>query len=137
MNPDLEKLIELPRADVELARLHAEVAALPRRVAAIEAKLAGTKARMEAARAALKNTENNRRKYESQISDLRLKISKYRDQSLEVKTNDQYRALMHEIGFAERDIAGLEDKILEGMLEAESREKELKQQEVELKAETA
>ncbi len=135
MNPDLEKLIELQRADVELARLNAEVAALPKRVAAIEAKLAGTQGRVEGARAALKATESNRRKYESQISDLRQKISKYRDQSLAVKTNDQYRALMHEIGFAEKDITSLEDKILEGMLETENREKELKELEVELRAE--
>ncbi len=137
MNPDLEKLIELQEADGVIGRLNAEVAALPRRVAAIEAKLAGTRARVDAARAALKAGETNRRKYESQISDLRQKISKYRDQSLEVKTNDQYRALMHEIGFAEKDISALEDKILESMLETEAREKELKHEEAEFKAETS
>jgi hypothetical protein len=137
MNPDLEKLIALQEADREIARLNEEVATLPRRVAAIEAKLAGTRARVEAARAAVKAGENNRRKFESQISDLRQKISKYRDQSLEVKTNEQYRALMHEIEFAQRDIGALEDKILEIMLDAESREKEIKELEVELKAEMA
>ncbi len=137
MNPELEKLIELQQTDRETARLQSEVAALPRRVAAIEAKLAGTRSRVEAARAALKTDEANRRKYETQISDLRQKISKYRDQSLEVKTNDQYRALMNEIQFAERDIAALEDKILEIMVGAESREAGIKELEAELKSEIA
>ncbi len=137
MNSDLEKLIELQRVDREIGRLREEVAALPRRVGAIEAKLAGTKSRIEAARSALKADDANRRKHETQIQDLRQKISKYRDQSLEVKTNDQYRALMHEIGFAEKDIGALEDKVLEAMLDADTRQGELKQLEVELKAETA
>ncbi len=137
MNPELEKLIELQQADREVGRLQEEIAALPRRVAAIEAKLAGTKTRVEAARAAVKADEANRRKYETQISDLRQKISKYRDQSLDVKTNEQYRALMNEIQFAERDIGGLEDKILEIMVGAELREQEIKELDAELKAETA
>ncbi len=137
MNPDLEKLIELQRVDREIGRLREEVAALPRRVNAIEAKLAGTKTRIESIRNALKAADASRRKHETQIQDLRQKISKYRDQSLEVKTNDQYRALMHEIGFAEKDIAGLEDKILEAMLDTDTRQGELKQLEIELKAETA
>ncbi len=137
MNPDLEQLIALQEADAVIGRLNEEVAALPRRVAAIEAKLAGKRARVDAARAALKNGETSRRKCEGQISDLRQKISKYRDQSLEVKTNDQYRALMHEIDFTQQDIGALEDKILESMVEAESLEKDIKTLEVELKAETA
>ncbi len=65
------------------------------------------------------------------------KISKYRDQSLEVKTNEQYKALMHEIQFAEQDIRTNEDKILELMVNAEAREKHVKAAEAELKAETA
>ncbi len=137
MNPELEKLIELQQADREVARLKDDIAALPRRVAAIEAKLAGTHSRVEAARAAAKADEGNRRKYESQISDLRQKISKDRDQSLDVKTNEQYRALMNEVQFAERDIAALEDKILEILVGAESREAEIKALEAELKAEIA
>src|SRR5260370_38179817 len=64
-------------------------------------------------------------------------MSKYRDQSLEVKTNEQYKALLHEIQFAETEIAANEDKILELMVNAEVREKEVKAAEAELKEETA
>jgi len=137
MLPDVQNLIELQHADREILRLKAEIAALPKRVAAIEAKLAGTKAGLDKARGAIKADEAARRKYETAILDLQQKISKYRDQSLEVKTNDQYKALLHEIQFAEQDIRINEDRILELMVNAETRDKDIKAAEAELKAETA
>jgi predicted nucleic acid-binding Zn-ribbon protein len=135
--PDIENLLKLQVADKEIKRLLDEIAEFPKRVAVIEAKLAGTKAQLEKAQASVKADEASRRKFESSISDLRGKISKYRDQSLDVKTNDQYKALLHEIQFAEKEIAGNEDKILELMVNADAREKEVKAAQAELKAETA
>jgi len=137
MNPDLQKLNDLQEVDSRIAVLKAEVAALPRQVQQIEAKLAGSKARVESAQAELKADEGSRRKYESEIQDQQQKISKYRDQSLNVKTNDEYRALLHEIEFAETAIRKLEDKILELMVAADNRKDALKQAEAALKADTA
>jgi len=122
MSPEIEHLISLQRADREIQRLQLEIAELPKRVAVIEEKLAGTKAGLEKARATIKTDEAARRKYETAITDLRGKISKYRDQSLDVKTNEQYKALLHEIQFAEQEISANEDKILELMVNAEVRE---------------
>ena len=137
MNADLERLIQLQDADQQIARLNEEIAALPRRVAGIESKLAATKSQLEKARTALTATQADRRRLEGQIQSEQQKISKYRDQSLAVKTNEQYRALLQEIQFAEAEIRGHEDKILEGMLAAESQEKQIKAAEADLKAETA
>src|ERR1700693_5368195 len=137
MLPDVQNLMELQQADREILRLNQEIAALPKRVAAIEKKAAGTKAGLERAKTAVKGDEAIRRKYDSAIQDLQQKISKYRDQSLAVKTNEQYKALLHEIQFAEQDIRTHEDKILELMVNAEVREKDVKAAEATLKAETA
>src|SRR5437667_7364123 len=137
MLSDIDNLLLLQEADREIRRLNDEVAALPKRVAAIEAKLAGTKASLEKAKAAIKADDAARRKFETAIQDLHQKISKYRDQSLDVKTNEQYRALLHEIQFAEKDIRANEDKILELMVHAELRDKEVKAAETELKSEVA
>jgi len=137
MNSDLAKLIELQKVDAEMARLQAEIAALPKKVAAIEAKLAGSKDRAEKAKAALKADEIARRKHESDIEAQRQKISKYRDQMLSVKTNQEYQALGHEITFAEQNIGKLEDKILETMVDADSKNAELKRAEGDLKAHTS
>ena len=133
----IENLLRLQDIDKEIRRLQDEVADLPKRVAAIEQKLAGTKAQLDKAQAALKADEAARRKYDTNIKDLREKISKYRDQSLAVKTNEQYRALMTEIQFAEKEITANEDKILELMVNADARDKEVKAAQAELKEETA
>ena len=137
MNSDLQNLKELQVADREISRLSQEIAALPRRVAVIEAKLADSKARKEKALAAIKTGEANKRKHESAIQDLQQKISKYRDQMLAVKTNQEYKALTTEVDFAQQHIRDAEDKILEGMMAAESLDKDLEVAEAELKSETA
>ncbi len=137
MLPEIENLLKLQDTDKEIRRLQDEVAELPKRVVAIEQKLAGNKAQLEKAQAAVKADEAARRKYDTAINDLRGKISKYRDQSLDVKTNEQYKALLHEIQFAEKEIAGNEDKILELMVNADARDKEVKAAQAALKAETA
>src|ERR1700686_1351503 len=137
MLPDIENLLKLQDTDREIRRLQDEVAEFPKRVPVIEQKLAGTKAKLEKPQSQIKADEAARRKYDTAINDLRTKISKYRDQSLDVKTNDQYKALLHEIQFAEKEIAANEDKILELMVNADARDKEVKAAQVELKAETA
>ncbi|HEY6251150.1 MAG TPA: C4-type zinc ribbon domain-containing protein [Candidatus Angelobacter sp.] len=136
MNSDLEKLIELEKADREISRLTEEVAALPRRVAAIEGKLADDKAAVEHAKAAIKSNEVGRRKLEADIQGFQQKIVKYREQSSGVKTNEEYKALMHEVEFAEKQISGAEDKILELMIALEAEEKALKTAEAQMKVET-
>lgn len=137
MLPEIENLLKLQDTDKEIRRLQDEVAELPKRVAVIEQKLAGTKAQLEKAQATVKADEASRRKYDANITELRGKISKYRDQSLDVKTNDQYKALLHEIQFAEKEISANEDKILELMVNADARDKEVKAAQADLKAETA
>jgi predicted nucleic acid-binding Zn-ribbon protein len=137
MLSDLKNLMELQVADREIRRLKEEVAALPRRVAAIEDKLAATKAQLEKAKAAVKGDEAAKKKFETSIQDLQGKISKYRDQSLDVKTNDQYKALMHEIEFSQQEIRANEDRILDLMVNAEARERQVKAAEAELKEEAA
>jgi hypothetical protein len=137
MLPEIENLLHLQEADKAIRRLQDEIAELPKRVAAIEHKLADTKLQLEKAQAAVKADEAARRKYDTAIADLRGKISKYRDQSLDVKTNEQYKALLHEIQFAEKEIAATEDKILELMVNADARDKQVKAAQAELIAEAA
>src|SRR6185437_6358071 len=137
MNFDLEKLIALEKVDREITRLSDEVAGLPRKVAAIEAHLADDKAAVEKAKAAIKNNEAARRKHEADIQTFQQKIIKYREQSSSVKTNDEYRALMKEVEFAEQQISSFEDKILELMISLEAEEKSLKTAEADLKTEAA
>jgi len=137
MNQDLIQLIELQQVEKEIARLRAEIADLPKHVQAIERKLADANQRVAKAQAAIKADEVARRKHESEIQGHNERISKFREQSLAVKTNDQYRALMHEISFAEEEIRKLEDKILEAMIDADAKQQDLKKAQQDLKEESA
>src|SRR5271168_1433809 len=136
MNETLKTLITLDAASREIAKLSAEVAELPKRVAAVEKKLAATQSQVTVAQEALKKEESVRRGFEGDIKDHNLKISKLRDQSLAVKTNDQYRAMMHEIEFEEKAIAGCEEKILISFEATDKHTTALKVAEAELKTES-
>jgi len=137
MHQDLKQVIELQAVDKEIARLSAEVAYLPRHIQEIESKLAGAQRQLDSDRQSLIANQKERKKLEGGISVVQQKISKYKDQVFDVKTNDQYKALQHEIEFGETEIRKIEDKILERMIAAEELEARVKKAEKQLAAERA
>ena len=135
MNPDLKLLIELQEQDSKIKDLSADVQRLPKKIAEIEGQLSEHVQKREANQQALVKNQQARRKRENDIAALREKISRYRDQTLDVKTNEQYRALLHEIEFHETEVRKLEDEILAEMIESESLEKTLRESEQSLAVE--
>jgi predicted nucleic acid-binding Zn-ribbon protein len=115
MNPDLDKLIDLHRAECELKRLDGELAEVPRLRKALEERLAGDRGRLVAAREALEISRKTRKENESKVQVLEEKRSKYKGQLMDVKTNKEYTAMLHEIEAVEREISRHEDQILEEM----------------------
>src|SRR5207247_6308028 len=100
---------------------------------ALEEKLKAAQAAVEAAKDKNKNNQGSRKKLESEISAIEGKISKYRDQMMAVKTNEEYRALQHEIEHAQSAIRKIEDDILNLMIEAETGQSDVKAAETLLK----
>lgn len=133
MNPELEKLIRLHRAEGELKRLEAELAAVPREREGLEARLAQDRARLDTARAALEAATKARKAHEVAVQDLEGKRSKYKGQLMEVKTNKEYTAVLHEIEGVEREIRGREDQILEEMERIEALSQDVKREEAAFK----
>jgi hypothetical protein len=119
MRAELEALMRLQTIDAEKAQLQAEIAALPKRLASLEARLQSEKSAVEQAAKTLKDEEGLRRRLESDLKDQQQKIIKFRDQTSSVKTNEQFRALQHEISFAEAEIRKIEDRELESMERSE------------------
>ncbi len=134
MNPDLEKLVRLHHAETELKRVEAELAELPAKKRAIDEHLNADRARLDAAKAALEASQKARKQNEAAVQDLETKRSKYKGQLMEVKTNKEYTAVLHEIEGVERDIRGREDLILEEMEKAEALAATVKSEEVDFKA---
>ncbi|MEE8217963.1 MAG: hypothetical protein V3S03_03265 [Vicinamibacteria bacterium] len=120
MNPDLEKLIQLHQAEVELKRLDSELDDVPRLKGELEERVARDRERLEATREALDTSQHNRRQNEAEVQDLETKRSKYKGQLMDVKTNKEYTAVLHEIETVEREIRTREDQILEEMERAEA-----------------
>lgn len=129
MNPSLRILIDLQKLDSTIRSLENEIQTLPRKIAAIESQLTEHIAKVEADKNRVAENQRGRRKREGDIAAAREKISKLRGQMLEVKTNEQYKAFVHEIEFHEQSIRKLEDEILSEMIESESLEKQLRQAE--------
>lgn len=129
MNPELERLIALQHAENELRRVQTELAQIPHQKSAIESHFGQEKARLEAAREALSSSQKARKQHESGLQDLEGKRSKYKGQLMDVKTNKEYTAMLHEIETVERDIRGFEDQILVEMERAESLAADAKREE--------
>jgi predicted nucleic acid-binding Zn-ribbon protein len=137
MSPELEAVLRVQSLDLRIAELEKEIAALPRHIAEIEKALDVHNRRLEADRATLAANQRDRKKLEDEIKVQEQKISKLRDQMMQAKTNEVYRAFQHEIAYCETEIRKFEDKILEFMGEAESLEANVKSAEVRLKEERA
>ncbi len=135
MHPDTHLVIQLQSLDQRIAALEKEVAALPKHIAAIEKTLESHVRKLEADRAALVANQKDRKKFEGEIQVQEQKISKLRDQMLQAKTNEQYRAFQHEIEYAEKEIRKAEDRILELMTESEPLDQNVKKAELALKEE--
>jgi predicted nucleic acid-binding Zn-ribbon protein len=133
MNPDLEKLVRLHQTETHLKAAQAGLGEVPRQRAEIEGRLARDRARLDAARAALEGSQKSRKQHEAAVQDLEAKRSKYKGQLMEVKTNKEYTAMLHEIEGVERDIKAREDLILEEMEKAEALGQDVRHEEADFK----
>jgi predicted nucleic acid-binding Zn-ribbon protein len=129
MNPELERLIQLQKAESELKRLDDELAEVPRRSSALERELAGEQARLDEVRAGFEACQKARRHHEADLQDLEAKRSRHKEQLMEVKTNKEYTAKLHEIEGVERQISEREDQILEELERADTLAAALKEAE--------
>ena len=118
--------------DLRLNELRALVASFPKRLAESDARVEAARKQLAAAKEALTTSLKDRKKYEMDVEQWKEKARKYKDQIYEVKTNEAYKALQHEIQAAEAEIARAEDLLLERMLAGEEYERQVKVAEREL-----
>src|ERR1700740_32324 len=124
MDVQLELLIRLQQVDIKISQLLETISALPHNLRSLEEKLQQQKVALEQADKAVPAEEARRRRLESDRKDQQQKLIKYREQSSSVKTNEQFHALQHEIGFVEAEIRRIEDEELTSMVKSESLESE-------------
>jgi predicted nucleic acid-binding Zn-ribbon protein len=133
MNSDLKLLIRLQSIDTSIQELRGRIDKFPGISKALDEKLRAAQAGLDAAKDKNKNNQATRKKLETDVTTIEAKISKYREQMLSVKTNEEYRALQNEIEHAQKAVRKIEDDILNLMQEAETVQAEIKTAEARLK----
>lgn len=123
MHPDLKTAIELQEVDQKVAELSSLIDSLPGQIQTLEAQLTDFLHAHEERKHRLAANQKERKELEVDIQGIREKISKHKDQLYEVKTNEQYRAMLKEIEGEEEKIRKIEDRVLEKMIEAEEIQK--------------
>lgn len=119
MHADLERLIALQHLDSSIHDAERQLSDEP-------ARLAGLDTRLDEARQVVANVKDRsarnqalRRDIDKDIALHQGRLSKFRDQAMAVKTNQEYHAIQHEIAFAQTEIKKHEDRMLEQMMEGD------------------
>jgi uncharacterized protein len=119
VNPDLKAIVEVQQFDREVAELTVLIDSLPKQAKALQSQLDNFINTHEERKKRLTANLKERKDLEGDIKATQDKITRHRDQLYQVKTNEQYKALLHEIEGEEGSIRKIEDKILEKMVESE------------------
>jgi len=135
MNADLERLIALQTLDTVADTARRKLAEQPTYEKALDTRLEAARERVATGKARLSDNQHARRDIEKDVAVHQGRLSKFREQAMAVKTNQEYHAVQKEVGFAQGEIKTLEDKILERMLEADELTAEVKKDEAALAAE--
>ena len=133
MNSDLEHLIRLQQLETDIDSARRRVVEIPLVQQALEARLAEQTAAVDAVKQRIAANQAGRRDVEKDVAGVQSRLSKYKDQLMEVKTNKEYQAMQHEIASASEAVRLQEDRVLEFMEEAETLARELKDAEAALK----
>lgn len=135
MNADLQRLIELQRLDSASYDAQRRLTEAPEREKTLSARLETARGNVAAAKELLTENQNGRRVVEKDVAVQQGRLSKYREQAMAVKTNQEYHAIQHEIAFAQTEIKKLEDAILELMVGGDDLAASVKRAESDLAAE--
>ena len=134
MHADLERVIALQQLDAAAAEARRRLAEGPEREKSFDTRLADATQRVADARTKLAANTEARRAIEKEVAVHQGRLSKYRDQAMAVKTNQEYHAIQHEMAHAQGEIKKHEDAILERMLEADELTATIKAAEADLAA---
>jgi predicted nucleic acid-binding Zn-ribbon protein len=133
MHPHLKPLIELQAVDLRLIGIRERLARFPKRLAEVEGRVTAARQQVATAKDALLTGQKERKTFEMDVDQWKERAKKYRNQSGEVKSNEAYKALLHEIQNAEDEVAKAEDRLLERMVSGEEYDRQVKAAEAAVK----
>ena len=112
MLADLERLVELQRLDSEIAEVEAAAAVIPGVIRRIEEQLMKAKAALDAVTAETDRMTKLRRQQERELEEVTDQLKKRQSRLFEIKTNQEYSAVLKEIEGLKHKVSVLEEAIL-------------------------
>ena len=137
MHPDLKAVVEIQQLDQQVAEMTALIDSLPTQIQTLQAQLDDFIHTHEERKKRLAANLKERKDLEGDVKEIQEKITKHKDQLYQVKTNEQYRAMLKEIEGEEGNIRKIEDQLLEKMIEAEDLQKYVQEAAARLEGEKA
>ena len=125
MKEDLKKLLLMQDIDSRIDRATAEMDEIPREKLIHERELETQKADYEKEKRKLEETKESSGKCSENKKASEKMLAEFKNKLLQMKTNEEYRAMMDQIEFANKKISDLDIQILEKMYEEEQGEKDL------------
>jgi uncharacterized protein len=120
----IEKLLILQDRDRAIRRLQGELAHIEPERITFRTKVATAQTKLDAARQRVKKLESDRKQLELDVEEKKEQISRYANQQLQTRKNEEYRALANEIETCKAEITKIEDREIELMEQAEQAQKE-------------
>jgi predicted nucleic acid-binding Zn-ribbon protein len=121
----LQSLVDLSQADMHLAERERELSGIPAKRSACAEERIQVEARLEKAREVVAEAEVVQRHAEGDVRDQEALLAKLEGQQHQVKSNEAYTALLHEMEQSKRAISDAETRILEAMEAIEQANRDL------------
>ena len=129
MHSHLKNLIKLQELDLKIADLEQEIKGIPAKIKTLDQDSEKHSSAVNELHEKIKDGNRLRRQSEGEADTLREKLSKYKSQLMEVKTNREYQAMLHEIEKTKQEIEKKEDLTLVQMLALEELQERAKKAE--------
>jgi len=121
VNPSkLNALLDLQKKDLTLLQLKKEARGIPERTEQLREQAKGAAEELERCRQAVRVAEAAIREVELEVEAVEEQITKYKNQQMQARTNEEYKAFEREIATAQEKISQLEERELEEMEKLES-----------------
>lgn len=125
MLAELERLIRLQQLDKSAASARFSIDKFPSTSAALDARINERTFILERVEQRIAEQKSERQELEKSVAEIQTRLTRFKEQSINVKTNKELWALQSEISTAEKEIQSLEEQILERMLQGDELSDEL------------
>ena len=116
MSSHLSNLVRMQQLDLKIVELRDRMEQIPREIETLNQDFEDQRKSVDDLHGSIEEGGKLRRELEGEVEVLREKLSKYKSQLMEVKTNKEYQAMLHEIDNTNREIEQKEDEVLRQMM---------------------